>query len=131
MADILVIHDQAHLRQCLLDHARVSGHSVLCADDLIQARTNAKGPRTFAVVVIGAIAGERPAIVVGRVKASWPTAEVVVTARIVDIADVAEAVRHGAYDCVKSSEPRQSTAPCSSPEKAVLARKCSPGAFTR
>jgi len=127
MADILVIHDQAHLRQWLLDHARLSGHHVLCADDLSQARTNIKGPATFAVVVVGAIAGERPSIVVERVKASWPTAEVVVTARILDVADVAEAVRHGAYDCVKSSEPdRLVKVVLSAARNATLRRPASP-----
>ena len=100
MADILLVHDHAHLRQSLANDVHLSGHTVFEADDIEQARIVSANAGDCAVVLIGTRRGERSAAVVGQAKSEWPTAEIVVIGHSSDLGEATEAVRHGAYDYV-------------------------------
>jgi DNA-binding NtrC family response regulator len=104
MADVLVIHDQAHLRQSLIDHVRRSGHSPFGAADLAQARAGANGV-DYAVVLLGTRKGEGSVAAINDVKGEWPTAEIVVIGGSNEMGEATEAVRHGAFDYVATADP--------------------------
>jgi two-component system response regulator AtoC len=99
MADILVIHDEAHLRHLLIDQIRAADHRVSAAPDVHQARTHAASHAVqYSIVLLGATRDERIQAAIAQVKREWPAAEVVVIGRSQDSDEASEAVSHGAYD---------------------------------
>jgi two-component system, NtrC family, response regulator AtoC len=101
MSDVLIIHDQAQLREALSEHLRRSGHAARSVAHLHQAR---RGPDAdeYSVVLLGTRRGEPAGTAIGQVKAEWPRAEVVVLGESADLGAATEAVRHGAYEYIPS-----------------------------
>src|SRR5262245_64162709 len=105
MADVLVIHDQAHLRQSLIDHVRRSGHTPFGAADLGQARLTAGANAVdYAVVLLAARRGEGSVAAIAEAKNEWPSAEIVVIGHSNELGEATEAVRHGARSEEHTSE---------------------------
>ena len=99
MAGILVVHEQAALRQLLVDAARLTGNPVASAIDVRQARLATRGARTdYALVVIGTHRRPRASDAVDELRRTWPAAAVVVVGDPTDLGDVTAAMRHGAFD---------------------------------
>ncbi|HLG59548.1 MAG TPA: sigma-54 dependent transcriptional regulator [Vicinamibacterales bacterium] len=98
--DVLVIHDQPHLRQLLFDEVRRSGLAPVAAFDLEHACSAQSSSSDYGVVLAGVPRGERPVTIVKQVKTEWPMAEIIVIGSSSDLAEATDAVRHGAYDYI-------------------------------
>jgi DNA-binding NtrC family response regulator len=99
MAEILVIHRHADVRQLLLDSVRRWGHTASSAADLHQARAYPGLTGTqYAVILLDGHADDGLANAVEQAKAEWPLAEVVVIGDAADLRAAVAAVQHGAFD---------------------------------
>jgi DNA-binding NtrC family response regulator len=104
VADILVVHEQPHLRQPLVDYLRRTGQMVCEAADLQQHLAGGNGgPSDYDVVLLATKNKDMPQSV-RHAKTEWPMAEVVIIGDSTDLSDAVDAIRQGACDYVISND---------------------------
>jgi DNA-binding NtrC family response regulator len=121
VADILVVHEQSHLRQPLVDYLRRTGQMVCEAADVQQHVIAVNGNGSDYDVVLLATRSKEMPQAVRQAKAEWPMAEVVVIGDSTDLSDAVDAIRQGACDYVVSNDfARVGEAVRSAAEKRVM-----------
>jgi DNA-binding NtrC family response regulator len=101
MADILIIHEHARLRQPLVEYFRRGGQTVVEAADLNQVLAAGESTSVdYDIVLLGATGSGWAPNAVRHVKTEWPMADVVVLGESGDVAEAVDAMRHGACDFI-------------------------------